>query len=76
MGGGGGGFFARLGGGGGAFLPFVVLLLSSLPCDVAGLTDLAPYDLSGLPLLNVESSEGSLKTSPFVMLARLGAGRS
>ena len=42
-GGGGGGFFDLLGGGGGGpFLPFVAVLLGSLPWDVAGLTDRAP----------------------------------
>ena len=58
-GGGGGGFLAREGGGGGGpfFAVDAVLRFAKLPCEVAGETDLAPYDRSGLLLLSkVESS--------------------
>ena len=46
------------GGGGGPFFAVdAVLRFAKLPCEVAGETDLAPYDRSGLLLLSkVESS--------------------
>jgi hypothetical protein len=45
-GGGGGGFLAREGGGGGGpfFAVDAVLRFAKLPCEVAGETDLTPYD--------------------------------
>jgi hypothetical protein len=58
-GGGGGGFFALDGGGGGGpfFTVDAVVRFAKLPCEVAGETDLSPYDRSGLLLLSkVESS--------------------
>jgi len=55
----------------------VLVRLPTLPCEVAGLTDRAPYDRSGLPLLRVESSDGSPKTSGPLVLILLGlVGRS
>lgn len=79
IGGGGAGFFVRLGGGGGAFrapfAAFVNVRLPTLPCEVAGLTDRSPYDLSGLPLLRVESSDGSPKTLLSCMLTRFDGRR-
>jgi hypothetical protein len=50
---------AREGGGGGGpfFAVDAVLRFAKLPCEVAGETDLSPYDRSGLLLLSkVESS--------------------
>jgi hypothetical protein len=63
-GGGGGGFLAREGGaGGGPFLTVEVLVrFAKLPCEVAGETDLSPYDRSGLLLLSKGESSWSLKT--------------
>jgi hypothetical protein len=62
-------FLAREGGGGGG--PFLTVAafarFAKLPCEVAGETDLSPYDRSGLLLLSKVDSSWSLKMLPSVM---------